>query len=73
MQNELELIGLAASFLGVTTAVGGGVLRDVIASETPALVRSDSELYAIPALAGALTVGGALAGRQACPHAELPA
>ena len=42
--------------LGVTTAVGGGVLRDVIARETPALVRPDSELYALPAVAGALTV-----------------
>ena len=38
----------------MTTAVGGGVLRDVIARETPALVRPDSELYAVPALAGAI-------------------
>ena len=30
---------IAATALGVTTAVGGGVLRDVIARETPALVR----------------------------------
>jgi uncharacterized membrane protein YeiH len=47
---------LAAVALGVTTAVGGGVLRDVIARETPALVRRDSELYALPALGGALVV-----------------
>jgi uncharacterized membrane protein YeiH len=32
------------------------VLRDVIARETPTLVRPDSELYAVPAVAGALAV-----------------
>ena len=47
---------VAAAALGVTTAVGGGLLRDVIARETPALVRPDSELYAVPAIAGALAV-----------------
>ncbi len=47
---------LAAVALGVTTAVGGGLLRDVIARETPALVRRDSELYALPALGGAIAV-----------------
>src|SRR5687767_8119931 len=46
----------AAAMLGVTTAVGGGLLRDVIARETPALVRPDTELYAVPAIAGALVV-----------------
>jgi uncharacterized membrane protein YeiH len=50
------LAPLAAVALGVTTAVGGGVLRDVIARETPALVRTDSELYAIPAVAGGTIV-----------------
>lgn len=50
------LAPLSAAILGVTTAVGGGVLRDVIARETPALVRPDSELYALPAVAGALVV-----------------
>lgn len=47
---------VAATALGVTTAVGGGVLRDVIARETPALIRSGSELYAVPAAAGAAIV-----------------
>jgi uncharacterized membrane protein YeiH len=45
---------VAAACLGVTTAVGGGVLRDVIAREVPAFVRADSQLYAVPAMAGAL-------------------
>ena len=42
--------------LGVTAAVGGGVLRDVIARETPELVRPGSELYAIPAMVGATAI-----------------
>ena len=53
---EYGLAPVAAATLGVTTAVGGGALRDVIARETPPLVRADSELYAVPAFAGALAV-----------------
>jgi len=30
-----------------------------VARETPALFRADSELYAVPAVAGALTIGAA--------------
>ena len=36
--------------LGVTTAVGGSILRDVLANDVPTILRPDSELYAIPAL-----------------------
>lgn len=50
---------LQAAALGVTTGVGGGLLRDIVAREIPALVRPDSELYAVPALAGALVVAAA--------------
>lgn len=53
---DYGLAPLAAAALGVTTAVGGGLLRDVIARETPALFRADTELYAVPAIAGALAV-----------------
>ncbi len=53
---EHGLAPVAAATLGVTTAAGGGVLRDVIARETPALVRPDSELYAVPALAGGFAI-----------------
>lgn len=56
---EHGLAPVAAALLGVTTAVGGGVLRDVLARETPALFRADSELYAVPAPAGALVVATA--------------
>lgn len=50
---------LPAAALGVTTGVGGGLLRDVVARETPVLVDPASQLYAIPAIVGALTVGAA--------------
>ena len=47
---------LPAAALGVVTGVGGGLLRDVLAREIPALVRPDTELYAVPAVAGTLAV-----------------
>jgi len=58
---------LQAAALGVTTGVGGGVLRDIVAREIPALVRPDTELYAVPALAGSLVVVAA----QPLHHAQL--
>jgi uncharacterized membrane protein YeiH len=42
---------VAAMLLGVLTGVGGGMLRDVLVSEVPAVLRG--ELYASAALAGA--------------------
>ncbi|HEV6953100.1 MAG TPA: TRIC cation channel family protein [Promicromonospora sp.] len=42
----------AASILGVVTAVGGGVIRDVVANDVPQIFRARG-LYAIPALLGA--------------------
>ncbi len=55
---EYGLRPLPAAALGVVTGVGGGLLRDVIAREVPALVRPDTELYAVPAVAGVLAVVG---------------
>lgn len=50
-------LGLTASAtLGLATAVGGGVLRDIIANEVPSLVRWDRDLYAVPAIVGAAMV-----------------
>jgi uncharacterized membrane protein YeiH len=43
---------VAAVLLGMLTAVGGGILRDVVAGRTPLVVRND-EVYALAALAGA--------------------
>ena len=49
----------AAIFIGATTAIGGGVLRDVLVNEMPLLLQKD--LYATPALVGA----GLLVGAEA--------
>ncbi|MCC6438281.1 MAG: TRIC cation channel family protein [Acidimicrobiales bacterium] len=46
----------AAILLGTMSAVGGGVIRDVLARDVPVIFRADSELYAIPA---ALTAAAA--------------
>lgn len=46
---------MAAVLLGTITAVGGGVLRDVMARDVPTIFRADSALYAIPAALGAAT------------------
>jgi uncharacterized membrane protein YeiH len=40
-----------ATLLGAITGIGGGMLRDILLSETPTVLRR--ELYAIPALLGA--------------------
>jgi len=49
-------VGLGqAVILGAVTGVGGGTIRDVLIGRIPVVLRS--ELYAIPALAGALVVG----------------
>ncbi|WP_030167673.1 trimeric intracellular cation channel family protein [Spirillospora albida] len=53
---------LHAVLLGVLTAVGGGILRDVLAGQIP-VVLYDRQLYALPAMMGAaVTAGGAGAG-----------
>jgi uncharacterized membrane protein YeiH len=62
-----------AVLLGATTAVGGGLLRDVIARETPALVQRDTDLCAIPAAAGAIVVAGAYQAGLAIPVVEVSA
>ena len=51
---ELGTSGFAAVIIGAVGAVGGGVLRDVLVNEVPLLLRRD--LYAVPALLGALVV-----------------
>jgi uncharacterized membrane protein YeiH len=45
---------LIAALLGMLTGIGGGMLRDVLVSEIPAVLRED--LYAVAALAGAAVV-----------------
>ncbi len=53
----------AAALMGMLTGIGGGVARDLLASRVPAVFRG--ELYATPALAGAVVV---VAGT----HVDLP-
>jgi uncharacterized membrane protein YeiH len=53
---DYGLSPLPAAALGVTTGVGGGLLRDIVARDTPVLVDPRSELYAIPAMAGTLAI-----------------
>lgn len=45
---------LAAVVIGLVAAVGGGLLRDVLAGQVPEVLRR--ELYAVPALIGAAIV-----------------
>ncbi|MGI0091360.1 MAG: trimeric intracellular cation channel family protein [Nitrososphaerales archaeon] len=51
---EYAVNPLAAVFLGVLTGVGGGIARDIIVREIPAVLRTD--VYAIAALAGSSLV-----------------
>ena len=55
---------VAAVLVGGITAVGGGILRDVLAGQVPEVLRR--ELYAVPALLGALIV--VVAQRARPPH-----
>jgi uncharacterized membrane protein YeiH len=45
---------LMSALLGMLTGIGGGMLRDTLIAEIPAVLRS--ELYAVAALAGAVVV-----------------
>ncbi|MGH9475396.1 MAG: trimeric intracellular cation channel family protein [Terriglobales bacterium] len=51
---DYHLEPFAAVMMGVVTAVGGGMLRDVLVLEIPSVFTS--ELYAVAALAGAAVV-----------------
>jgi uncharacterized membrane protein YeiH len=56
-----QLGPIEAVLTGVLTAVGGGVVRDVLVREVPTVLHS--ELYAVAALVGAgLVVGGRMLG-----------
>lgn len=52
---EVGLNPVSAVLLGVTTAVGGGLLRDVVANEIPQLF-DPRDIYALPAMLGAVIV-----------------
>ena len=46
-----------AMLIGTISAVGGGLVRDLLAGEVPQILSAGSRLYAIPAALGALLVG----------------
>ena len=58
LRHGLNPVG--ATLMRVTTVVGGGLLRDIVAREVPQVVRVDGGLYAAPA-----TVGSALVAASA--------
>lgn len=61
---------LAATLLGMTTGIGGGMVRDLLVMEVPSVLRT--ELYAVAALLGAaLMVGGQSLGMPV--HVAAPA
>lgn len=63
LESNMPLI--SSIFLGVLTAVGGGMIRDVAVGETPSIF-GGVKLYAVPSLLSATTmVGFYLAGWQA--------
>lgn len=45
---------VAAALLGMLTGIGGGIIRDILITEVPVVLRAD--LYALAALAGAAVV-----------------
>jgi uncharacterized membrane protein YeiH len=54
---------LAAVLLGMLTGIGGGIVRDVLVGEVPAVFRAETKLYAVAAIAGStLVVIGAKLG-----------
>jgi uncharacterized membrane protein YeiH len=63
---DLGTIALTAVIVGVLTGVGGGVLRDLLAGETPRLL-AEREWYATPALIGAAAYAAAWSAGLANP------
>ncbi|MEP1122845.1 MAG: trimeric intracellular cation channel family protein [Ilumatobacter sp.] len=54
--SAFEANAVGAVLLGVVTATGGGIIRDVLANDPPHLFHPNSRLYAIPAALGATAI-----------------
>jgi len=54
--SALGASAVGAVLIGVITATGGGIMRDVLANEHPQLFQRESRLYAIPAALGATVI-----------------
>lgn len=50
----------SAAMLGLTTAIGGGIVRDVLSGSVPGVLRTGEHLYAIPAVGGAAVTAALL-------------
>ncbi|WP_413320038.1 trimeric intracellular cation channel family protein [Agrococcus sp. 1P02AA] len=59
MEHDVGPVG--AAFVGMLTGIGGGVLRDVLANEIPAVFRRESRLYLLPALVGSSATAAVIA------------
>lgn len=53
---QVGLSPQSAVIVGVITGIGGGILRDVLAGEIPSVLRRDTQLYAVAAVAGCTVV-----------------
>lgn len=51
---EVSVVGVV--LIGVISATGGGIMRDVLANDAPQLFHPDSRLYAIPAALGTVVI-----------------
>lgn len=51
---------VGAAFVGMLTGIGGGILRDALANEIPAVFRRESRLYLLPALVGSSAAAAAV-------------
>lgn len=51
--SEAGLSVVPAALLGMITAIGGGMIRDVLANRVPVVLEANVGWYAVPALAGA--------------------
>ena len=54
--SAFDASAVGAVLIGVISAVGGGIMRDVLANESPHLFHPASTLYAIPAGLGATVI-----------------
>jgi uncharacterized membrane protein YeiH len=67
-----QLGPVPAALLGMVTRIGGGVVRDALVSEVPAVFRKD--IYVVAALIGAsVVVIGSLSGLPPAPVAAVGA
>ncbi len=54
--SAFDASAVGAVLIGVISAVGGGIIRDVLANDQPHLFHPQSRLYAIPAALGATAI-----------------